>query len=466
MKKLVAVKAALCIGAVSLLVTGAHGTDITATGVCSETSLAGISLSLEQYVQTVQVKKLAVSGDATLKAKLLDASAETETTTDASVTDTKEVVSDAKAEEAKSAAATEDTKEPEVVKEESKYANMGISVANDYVNIRKDANTESEVLGKLYRGAAATILKTEGDWVKIESGSVKGYIKSEFLAIGYDAEELEDKFGTKWATVNTTTLKVREEPSTDSIVLGLIPIGETYEVLKETDEWVKILVDEGGDGDESTKGFVSKQYVDITVEFEHAISVEEEQAELARQEAAKKAEEDRLKALEEQKKKQSSSSNNASSNSSSSNSSSSNSNSSNSSNSNDSSASSGGTTVADGDGSDIASYAQKFVGNPYVYGGTSLTNGTDCSGFTMSVYSHFGVSIPRTSRSQATAGKSVSFDELKAGDLIVYASNGTVNHVAMYIGGGQVVHASNRKTGIKISTWNYRTPYAARRIVD
>ncbi len=446
MKKVVAVKSALCIGAVAMLITGASVANSSATGVCTETSLAGISLSLEQYMQSADVVKLQSTDGASVASSLLTKTQDT----------TQETVP---------------TQETEPVKEVSKYENMGISVANDYVNIRKKPDTESEVLGKLYRGAAATIVKTDGDWVKIESGSVTGYIKSEFLAIGFDAEELEDKFGTKWATVNTTTLKVREEQSTDSVVLGLIPIGETYEVLKVCDDWVKILVDEADDGEESTKGFVSKEFVDVTVEFEHAISVEEEQAEIERKEAAIKAEEDRLKALEEEKRQQQSSNNSNSGNSSSKDSSSNNSSSNNSS-SNNSNSNSGNSneasdsTVSSGDGASIASYAQKFIGNPYVYGGTSLTNGTDCSGFTQSVFSHFGISIPRTSGSQASAGKHVSFDELKAGDIILYARNGRVGHVALYIGGGQVVHASTYKTGIKISTWNYRTPYTARRIVE
>lgn len=110
-------------------------------------------------------------------------------------------------------------------------------------------------------------------------------------------------------------------------------------------------------------------------------------------------------------------------------------------------------------------YAQKFVGNRYVWGGTSLTRGTDCSGFTMSVYKKFGCRIPRTSREQSTYGKKVSFSHLAPGDLIFYThGTGRVNHVAMYIGNGNIVHASNPKTGIKISKYNYSRPKCARRI--
>ncbi|MDO4555666.1 MAG: C40 family peptidase [Lachnospiraceae bacterium] len=104
----------------------------------------------------------------------------------------------------------------------------------------------------------------------------------------------------------------------------------------------------------------------------------------------------------------------------------------------------------------MVSYAKKFLGNRYVYGGTSLTKGTDCSGYTMRIYQKFGYSIPRTSRSQASASKKISSANKKPGDLIFYGSGKRVSHVAMYIGNGKVIHASNRKDGIKISQWNYR----------
>ncbi len=108
---------------------------------------------------------------------------------------------------------------------------------------------------------------------------------------------------------------------------------------------------------------------------------------------------------------------------------------------------------------DIVDYALQFVGNPYVWGGTSLTKGADCSGFTMSVYKHFGISLSHSSRAQANEGDKITADQLQPGDLIFYAnSSGTINHVAMYIGNGQVVHASSAKTGIKISNYTYRTP--------
>ena len=114
-------------------------------------------------------------------------------------------------------------------------------------------------------------------------------------------------------------------------------------------------------------------------------------------------------------------------------------------------------------GQQIASYAVQFVGNPYIYGGTSLTNGADCSGFVQSVFANFGIGLSRTAASQASGGTSVSLDSLQAGDLLFYSSSGSIDHVALYIGGGQIVHAANSASGIIISNAYYSTPVAARR---
>ena len=324
------------------------------------------------------------------------------------------------------------------------------------MNIRKKPNTESKIKGKLYRGSAARIVKTKGDWVQIKSGDVTGYIKKEYLAIGFSAEKLEDNYGTKLATVDTETLKVREEKNTDCTILTLVPEGEVFEVVREDKEWIKIMVDD------TTRGFVSKEYIKVKVKFKKAISIKEEKAKIKRQQEQEEAE----RALQEQRERQAAeraaqaqstptptqAPSNSSSNSSSSNSSSSNNSSS--------------YVVGNGNGSDIANFAVRFVGNPYVYGGTSLTNGTDCSGFTMSIFSRFGISLPRTSGSQAGVGQSISVSSANAGDLIFYASGGSINHVALCIGNGKVVHASNTTVGITISNMYYRTPCSARRVVN
>ncbi len=316
--------------------------------------------------------------------------------------------------------------------------NSDISFANvtNYVNIRKKASENSKVLGKLYNNSAATILGKKGDWYKIKSGTVTGYVKSEYLVTGSEAAEVATKVGTRVATVNTTTLKVRQEANTDSTVLTLVPIGEELTVKKESGDWIKVQVDD------QDKGYVSADYVDLTTVYEKAISIEEEQAR-----------------LEEEAREQSQNNSNSSNNSSSSGTvkSSKTTSSRTSTSTSDTSSSSTGSTTRN----KIVNYALKFQGNPYVWGGTSLTNGTDCSGFTQSVFRDIGVSIPRDSRSQAGSGKRVSVSSVQPGDLIFYAKRGSINHVAIYIGNGKVISASSPDTGIRITSYDYRTPVKA-----
>lgn len=422
MIKAVTVKAGICAGA--FLLSLGFGVKAQAETSISDTGIAGISAVLETYYD-------ANSEDKTSAA---DQYMETLKEESSNVTEVK-----------------------------SPYANLGISIASDYVNIRKKPNTESEIVGKLYKGCATDILETKGNWVKIHSGNVDGYIKSEYLAIGDDAEKLVDKYSTKYATVvNTQTLRVREKPSMkeETQTITLIPEGESYYVIKEYGKWAKIQIDDGQSEEEDgggETGYVSKDYIKINVEFEYAISIEEEQAKLKAEQEAKEAEQERLEQLAiqkeearkaaEQKAEQKEQSSQGSSNS--------------------STQSSAQTSSGSSSGSSIANYAVKFVGNPYVWGGTSLTGGADCSGFVQSLYSNYGISIPRTSRDQASgAGTEVSINDRQPGDLIFYCnSSGTVNHVAMYIGNNQVVHASNPRDGIKISSYNYRSPYKIRRVI-
>jgi cell wall-associated NlpC family hydrolase len=351
----------------------------------------------------------------------------------------------------------------------SPYANLGISIANDYVNIRKEPNTESEIVGKLYRGCATDILEVEGEWVKIHSGKVDGYIKAEYLAIGEEAAALIGEFATKYATVNTETLFVREGQGTDTKIINMVPLGESYYVINEYDEWAEIMIDD------AETGFVSKELVSIDVEFEYAISIEEEQAKLAAEEAARQAEIERLEALareqeaeraaEAAKKAEAQRQAEAAQKAASSNTSNSSSNTSNTPK-EPATETKKPSSSGSGSGQKIADYGVMFVGNPYVYGGESLTNGADCSGFVRSIYSHFGKSIRRTSIEQSqSAGYVVDISERQPGDLIFYRnSSGTVNHVAIYIGNDRIVHASNQRDGIKISNYKYRTPYIVRRV--
>lgn len=302
--------------------------------------------------------------------------------------------------------------------DEQKFANLVIAKCNDYVNVRKEPNEESEILGKLYNQSVGEFEgEAEGGWYLISSGSVTGYVKAEYVVTGDDAVALAKEVGKRIATVNTTTLFVRAEATTDSPVVGMVPIEDELSVTEEEglDGWVKVSIEEG-------EGYVSTDYVELSTEFVKAESKAEEEARLAREEA------ERQKANAAASKK----------------------------------GKSGGKASVSGGGagSSVASFACQFVGNPYVYGGSSLTNGTDCSGFVMSVYANFGVSLPHSSGALRGCGYDVGgLGNAQPGDIVCYSG-----HVGIYIGGGQIVHASTAATGIKISNANYRQVLSVRRI--
>ena len=337
---------------------------------------------------------------------------------------------------------------------ESKYANKAVAdiYSTTTLNIRKKGSTDAKIVGKMKKGNIATVLKKGSEWSKVRSGNVTGYVKNQYLVFGDEIKNFAKQNVKKVAKVQTETLRVRKKASTDSKIVTLVSEDDKLKVKKQTDDWAKVKVD-------GQTGYVSKDYAKVTYSFGKAKSMKQIQAEQAAKEAQKQAAQTTI------------------GNESASTSSSNTSNSSTTSGSTKASSvqaakkasvsiSSSGSSAT---GSRIASYAQQFVGNPYRYGGNSLTSGIDCSGFTQQIMAKFGYSISRTSSSQSGDGRAVSTSNLRAGDLVFYGDGGSIDHVALYIGGGQVVHASNSapypRGGIKISNVNYRTPICARRII-
>jgi len=346
----------------------------------------------------------------------------------------------------------------------SVFDTIAVSRVSDYVNVRSVPSTDGEILGKIYDGCAATILEVVDDWYRINSGSVEGYIKAEFFVTGADAEALVDELATEFGVVNTVTLRVRAEASLDADCIDMVAGGSEFVVEEEKDGWGLIALDN------TSKGWVSLEYLDTRVEFDTAISIEEEQAKLEEQRLAEERAAEARRRAEEAAASAAYVSN-------------SNSNSNNNSN-NTYSAPASTPTEAETPASEpipsaesvsevssslreaITTYALQFVGRPYVYGGNSLTNGTDCSGFVKLIYAEFGYSLERRASLQyACNGTQISVDQLRPGDLVFYGS-GEVEHVAMYIGNGQIVHASNSRTGIITANLYYRTPYGAVRIIN
>lgn len=352
------------------------------------------------------------------------------------------------------------TSKPKDNAEDKLFSDIAIAAvsggAEDYVNVRKKPNTDSKILGKIYNNCGARILeKTDNGWYKIVSGNCTGYIKAEFFEIGNGAKTYALDFGYVFANIKDTGIRVRKKPSTDAEIVQNVYHNENYVIKKFSSDgnWVKIKIGAG------VSGWISSQYADISIDMDTAITIKEEKEMIRKQkeEAERLAREQAEAAQQENQNTNYDNSDNSNDGDSSNNSS-------------DNEGSSGGGTTSYGDNgsggaSSVVAYAKQFLGNPYVYGGSSLTNGTDCSGFTMSVYAHFGYGLSRSSYTQVNNGTAVSMSSLQPGDLLFYKyGGGTISHVAMYIGGGQIIHASTEETGIIISGMG--SPCAARRIIN
>lgn len=335
---------------------------------------------------------------------------------------------------------------------ENEYANFAIAKATSYINVRKEANTTSEIVGHMYNGSVCEITDRveckDGMWFCVVSGNVEGYVRSDNFIYGDDAVKVIEDYVKKVAVVQCNYLNVRAEDKIDSSVVGSVKAGDELELAICEDEEVEVDTEKEynqKDADksdhsqwvkvnytQSKQGYVCLDYVVVKESYVTAKTIEEEKAEA---EAKRKAELARLQAATPKED----------------------------------------TTIAapvtsySSDSelrNNIISYAQQFVGTRYVMGGQSLTDGTDCSGFTCYVYAAYGYSIGRTPSSQySSAGRSISLSEIQPGDIICYGY-GSCSHVAIYIGNNQIVHEANSRLGCCISSINFEPIVGVKNIID
>lgn len=462
---------------------------------------------------------------------------------------------------------------------------LAFAQCEEYINIRKEPDENSEIVAKIYNDNAATIISRTGDWYQVTSGNAFGYVKADYLVTGDEASAIAEKVQYHIARVHPEELYIRSEKSEDSTAVGSVHQADELDAVSyDNGAWIQVVAEDG------TEGYINAYYADYLTCYPVAETLEEEQDRLKNQsdssEAASEgsgqgaiygvekaaeytepvsydsgsssdmgsaAEADGSQDNGSDTSEDTSWDNSSDISDDTTWSDTSDSGSVDSTDSGDSyTESDSSTSETDGTYSDpdnsytepsvpetdvsytetevpesdapytepetsapetdapytepetsaletdapytepetsapetdapeteapatedtssssdlgqqIASYAVQFVGNPYVYGGTSLTNGADCSGFVQSVFANFGIGLSRTAASQAGGGTSVSLDSLQAGDLLFYSSSGSIDHVALYIGGGQIVHAANSASGIIISNAYYSTPVAARR---
>lgn len=408
--------------AISCAVIPATG---TGTVVTEEKHLAGITLALEKYCDTV------IADIANEEKKDREAEEEPDSTDTPDKTGNGAANTGSKKTTVKANSSPNKTETEEEFKLNLVYDRLGVANVHNYLNVRKSPDESSKIVGKMTRNSGCNVYKIKNGWAKIVSGKVRGWVKAEYLITDEKAEARAKRIATLRATVSTETLNVRTLPTIDSGIYDQISADEEYRVAEDniTENWIKRYIAKycskkdlrGIDFEKMYKDagnwvmlkideermFVSKDFIDFTYNLNRAVTIKQP------------------------------------------------------SHTSEGSSGSGNSQAS----LSIADYAMQFLGNRYVWGGTSLTNGTDCSGFVMRIYEHFGYYLPRTSRAQAAATKSVSSSDVQVGDLFFYGSGSTVNHVALYIGGGQIIHASNSRDGIKISSAYYRQPLKIGRVM-
>lgn len=289
------------------------------------------------------------------------------------------------------------------------YTNLGISNANTYLNVRKGAGTSYKIVGKMPGYSVCEILEEKDGWYKIKSGDVTGYVSADYILTGYEANVKAMEKMTAVLEVNCDKLNVREEPSTECSVATKVSKGAHLDIIEEEkDGWYKASIN-------GLEGYVSAEYVNVVYTLPTAQAIIEV---VAPSGGGSKVDYTYVNPAASQKAQE------------------------------------------------IINYAYQFLGNPYKYGGNSLTKGIDCSGFVKQIFAKFGYNLPRTSSAYLSGvGTTIPLDQIQPGDILVYKYSNGGGHVAIYIGNGKIIHAANERADICIGNYNFVTPRRAVRVI-
>ena len=334
------------------------------------------------------------------------------------------------AEEPQPTAAPEATqKSDEHVKLNLNYSRLGVATKVDtYLNVRKKPSENSKIVGKMTKNAGCHIYKIKKGWAKMVSGNVTGWVKAKYLVTDEKAEKAATKVGRECVEIKTNSLRVRALPTTDAPIYSVVSEGEEF-VIREnnlTTEFVEKVIKKQKISKEAIKRAGGMDAINADLANWVCVTVDDDYAFVAKEFVEEQYSLKRAVKV-------------------------------------------GTVSASSSDGVSegqayIVEYAKLFLGNRYVWGGASLTHGTDCSGFTMSLYAKYGHSLPHNAAAQAGVTRKVSSP--KPGDLFFYSNGSRINHVAMYIGSGLVIHASNPSDGIKISNAYYRHPVKIGRVMN
>ena len=294
------------------------------------------------------------------------------------------------------------------------YTNLGISNVTSYLNVRKGAGTNYKVVGKMPGYSVCEIISEEGEWYKVKSGKVTGYVSKEFILTGYDANVKAKEKMTEVLVVKCDKLNVREEPSTDCSISTKVSVGEYLDIVeKEKDGWYKASIN-------GLTGYVSADYVEVVYSLPTAVEVVEVQVTAPSSSSSSSSAKQNYSNLDP--------------------------------------------TVSQ-TAKDLINTAMQYLGCPYVYGGNSLTKGIDCSGFVKQIFAKYGYQVPRTSKEYPNVGTQVPLSQIKPGDILIYKYGSRIGHVAIYIGNGQIIHAANDRKGVCIGNAYFIQPYMAVRVI-